>query len=114
MILPGASELTAAGAPQGVLAMGQALPLFACMEMSRENAQTGKPELPLFMSHADCTDAVDQAMSMDGNEGPSLEIVGLSLPSVVDRLVTVSEETPAFMFIPPSASTKFITDYLQQ
>ena len=109
-ILPGAAELNAAGAPPGVLAMGQPLPLFACMEMSTQNAD-GSPNLPLFMSFADCDAAVEEATAADSPD-EKLEIVGLSLPSVVERLVTVSAETPAFSFIAPKASNKFITDYL--
>ena len=112
MILPGVNDLSKAGAPPGATAMGQPLPLFACMEISRTNAD-GKPELPLFMSYEDCDAAVKQAVAADA-PGEELEIVGLSLSSVVERLVTVSEETPAFMFIPAAASSKFISDYLAQ
>ena len=43
----------------------------------------------------------------------SLEIVGLSLPSVVERLSSVADETPAFTFVPPSASAEFIRNYLE-
>jgi hypothetical protein len=110
MILPGVAELSSAGAPPGAPAVGQPLPLFACMEISRENSD-GKPELPLFMSYADCKTAVSQAADADA-PGEELEIVGLSLSSVVDRLATVSEDTPAFMFVPPSASSRFISEYL--
>lgn len=110
IILPGVQELSSAGAPPGAVAMGQPLPLFACMEISRENGD-GKPELPLFMSYSDCKTAVSQATDADA-PGEELEIVGLSLSSVIERLVTVSEETPAFMFVPPSASSKFISEYL--
>ena len=106
-LVPGMAELQAAGAPAGAPAVGQTLPLFACMEMSRE--QDGKPILPLFMSHADCVQAVKQASEADGEDG--LEIVGLSLPSVVDRLSSTTES--AFTFVSPTASSKYITDYLQ-
>ena len=76
---------------------------------SRENAD-GQPELPLFMCHADCDAAVKQATALDGDDGDPLEIVGLSPPSVVERLM--STDAVAFTFIPPSASTRFISDYL--
>ena len=107
MILPGASELTAAGAPQVVLAMGQALPLFACMEMSQDS--DNGPALPLFMSWADAKEAVAQASDTDSPD-EELEIVGLSLPSVVERLSSI--EKPAFIFIPPSDSAAYIREYL--
>ena len=41
-----------------------------------------------------------------------MEIVGLSLPSVVDKLSTIAEDTPAFTFIAPKASSQFIDEYL--
>ena len=50
MIVPGIADLKAAGAPPGAQPMGQELPLFACMEMSRDGADG--PVLPLFMSCA--------------------------------------------------------------
>ena len=111
LIVPGTSELTAAGAPAGVPAMGQPLPLFACMEMSRDS-DTG-PVLPLFVSYDDCQAAVDKATAADAPEEP-LEIVGLSLPSVVAKLSSVTEGSSAlgFAFVPPSASTAHILEYL--
>ena len=39
---------------------GQELPLFACMELTRDGSE-GAPKVPLFMSHADCAAAVAQA-----------------------------------------------------
>lgn len=112
VLVPGAAELTAAGAPAGVSAMGLPLPFFACMEMSQEDS-TGRPVLPLFVSHADCSAAVAQASKQDLEEGDApLEIVGLSLPSVVERLATVAEGAPAFKFIAPRSSAKYIEAYL--
>jgi len=109
LLIPGRAELLAAGAPPDANPTGQALPLFACMSMAREGPE-GKPELPLFLSHADCKAAVAEATEADSPETP-LEIVGLSLPSVIERLSSASGEL-AFAFVPPSASTRFIEDYL--
>ena len=110
-ILPARIDLTAAGAPVNSSALGQDLPLFACMEMSQES-ESGSPVLPLFMSWSDCATAVSQATAADSPED-KLEIVGLSLPSVLERLGSLDpEEESAFTFIPPSSSTKYIGEYL--
>jgi hypothetical protein len=110
-LLPSEADLAAAGAPPGTSPMGQALPLFACMEMSQESA-SGTPRLPLFMAWADCAAAVSQATQTDAPED-KLEIVGLSLPSVVERLGSMdASEEPAFIFIPPTSSSKFIAEYM--
>lgn len=111
-IVPGAAELKRAGLPEGMPGVGQPLPLFACMEMSREGAD-GKPVLPLFMSYDECSEAVKQACENDEEE-ETLEVVGLSLPSVVERLTSISEDTPAFTFIPPTSSLAFIQQYLDE
>lgn len=110
VVLPSTADLTAAGAPAGASAINQALPLFACMEMSQEGPQG--PVLPLFMSWADCAAAVSQATQTDAPE-EKLEIVGLSLASVVERLSSIDPTAaPAYIFVPPSASAKFISQYL--
>lgn len=111
-IVPSAADLTRAGLPKGMPSIGQPLPLFACMEMSREGAD-GKPVLPLFMSYDECSEAMKQACEND-DEDEELEVVGLSLPSVVERLTSISEETPAFTFIPPKGSMAFIQQYLDE
>ena len=108
-LIPGVTELTAAGMPAGVPAIGQPLPLFACMEMSREGPN-GDPVLPLFMSFDDCNAAVKQATADDDDGGPPLEVVGLSLPSVVEKLSGVGDQ--AFSFVPPTASSAYIEAYL--
>ena len=115
VLIPGRADLTRAGCPENAPAVGQPLPLFACMEMSRESSDgSGQPVLPLFMCHADCAEAVAQATASDlGEDEDPLEIVGLSLPSVVERLSSVADETPAFTFVPPSASAEFIRNYLE-
>ena len=82
------------------------------MEMSRESS-TGIRVLPLFMSHADCVAAVKQATADDLGEGDEkLEVVGLSLPSVVERLSSVADDAPGFTFIAPAASGEHIRAYL--
>jgi len=109
-LIPGTAELKYAGAPQDVTAMGQALPLFACMEMSQET--DAGPSLPLFLSWADCAAAVKQATQLDDPE-EKLEIVGLSLPSVVERLGGMGSDQPmAFLFIPDSRAVSYIQEYL--
>ena len=80
------------------------------MEMSQEGPN-GSAILPLFMCHADCAAAVAQATEAD-NPDEALEIVGLSLDSVVERL-SASDGEPAFTFIPPASSTAFIDAYLE-
>ena len=110
MLVPGKAELKAAGAPPDADPRGQQLPLFACMEMSQEGPN-GSAILPLFMCHADCAAAVAQATEAD-NPDEALEIVGLSLDSVVERL-SASDGEPAFTFVPPASSTAFIDAYLE-
>lgn len=111
LLVPGRGDLKAAGAPPNAQPVGQALPLFACMEMSREG-ESGAPVLPLFMSHADCEAAVVQATAADEPDA-ELEIVTLALDGVVDRLAAASaDEELAFTFIPPSDSVQFIEDFL--
>ena len=50
VLVPGEGELQKAGMPPTGTAIGQPLPLFACMEMSRDGPDG--PVLPLFMSCA--------------------------------------------------------------
>ena len=107
-LVPGATELTAAGMPAGMSAVGQELPLFACTEMSQETEEGGVV-LPLFMSLEDCQAAVQQARDADGDE-VALEIVGLSLPSVVEQLSSIAGDAPSFTFIAPTRSTEHIRD----
>ena len=112
MIVPGLADLVAAGAPEGAEPMGQELPLFACMDMS----QAGKngPVLPLFVSHADCAAAVEQATAAESPEEP-LEISCLSLPSVVERLASVAMPgTGGFEFMAPDKTLQHIAGYLGQ
>lgn len=104
-IVPGLAELTAAGMPAGMPAFGQELPLFTCMEMTRETEEGGKV-LPVFMSFTECEAAVKQAREATGTD---LQIVPLSLQSVLEH--TSSGGTP-LEFIAPSSSTDHISRYV--
>lgn len=101
MVVPGKSELMAAGAPEDAQPMGQEVPLFFCTEL-----RTDESGLPLFMSHSDCAAAVGAAWR-------SMEISPLALQGVVEQLAAVSDpETCGFSFVPPTASLKHIQQYL--
>jgi hypothetical protein len=101
MVVPGKSELMAAGAPEDAQPMGQEVPLFFCTELRTEESG-----LPLFMSHSDCAAAVGAAWR-------SMEISPLALQGVVEQLAAVSDpETCGFSFVPPTASLKHIQQYL--
>jgi len=104
MVVPGLAELRALGAPEDAQPLGQELPLFACMEMTKEGNEG--PVLPLFMSYADCAAAVAEASDAAEREDP-LQITGLSLAGVV-------EDSPSgsFSFVPPSVSMEHITAYV--
>ena len=91
-LIPGKAELTAAGAPPGAQALGQELPLFACMEISQPGT-SGDPTLPLFMSYADCAAAVSQATAADAPD-EKLEIGGLSLNRRGDFATGAAPEQP--------------------
>jgi len=109
-IVPGMKELTAAGMPAGLPALGQELPLFACMQMTKETDDGGSV-LPVFMSVEDCESAVKQAR--ETNDDPYLEIAGLSLPGVIEHLASMDEgKPPPFEFIPPSSSTTHLSSYV--
>ena len=110
VIVPGVADLRAAGAPEGVQAMGQDLPLFVCMKLGRYVEDQGVV-VPIYMSHADCAAAVKEATNADApdTDGP-LEIAPLSLQSVVDRLLDPS--SPAFSFVAPTASLQHVQNYV--
>jgi len=112
MLIPSSSEITAAGGPPGVSPVGQALPLFVCMEMSEEQPD-GTPRLPLFMSKADALKAIAEATETDSPE-EQLDLVCISLDRAIELLVTVEpgKEAPSFRFIPPSSSLRFINEYV--
>ena len=110
-LVPSVTDLRACGMPEGLSAMGQELPLFACMEMHQQTEE-GATVLPLYMSHADCEAAVTQAREAAGD--PDLEVVGLSLPGVVEHLTGIADDTPTFAFVAPTSSTEHVSSYVGQ
>ena len=108
-LVPGMTELTAAGMPEGLPALGQELPLFACMEMTKE-LEDGATVIPLFMSFDDCEAAVKEARK--AFDRPELQMTALSLPSVVEHLSSIADGTQAFDFMPPAKSTDHISRYV--
>jgi len=112
MVVPSLASLQALGAPEGAQPMGQELPLFACMEMSQEG-ENG-PVLPLYMSHEDCAAVIKKVTEADPPDEP-LQISGLSLPSVVERLTSLADPAKGgFAFVAPSASLQHIQAYVGQ
>ena len=109
-LVPGTTELRVSGMPTGMSAVGQELPFFACTEMAQET-EAGEAVLPLFMSYHDCQAAIKQARDADGDAIP-LEIIGLSLPSVIEQLSSMVDDgsPPAFAFIAPSRSIEHINE----
>lgn len=114
IIIPAVAALEAAGAPEGVNPLGQQVPLFACMDIMQE-AQNGKPVLPIFMVHSEATSAMEEAIQAESGtsetEVDAFEIVSLSLPRLVDMLAS-DADAPAFHFLPPRDSIDYIQKYL--
>ena len=110
LIVPNKKSIMQAGAPPTAIALGQQVPLFACMEIAQEN-ESGKLVLPLFFELEDANDAVSQAVSSDGGKMEDFEVVGLNLPEAVSLLANAREEQ-SFQFVPPASSLKHIRDYL--
>jgi len=104
MVVPGLAELRAAGAPEDAQPMGQELPLFGCMQMSRKGDEG--QVLPLFMSYTDCAAAVAEAAN-GGTPDDPVEIAGFALSSVI-----VDPAPGAFSFVAPSSSLQHIQAYL--
>ena len=94
-------ELIAAGAPPDVNPMGQALPLFACMQISQDNAD-GVPCVPLFMSAAECKQRATMLSA-----GSSPEIVCYPLIAVVEELIE-ADGKPKFVFVAPGGSEQYV------
>ena len=110
-LVPSAASIAAAGAPPGTNPMSQQVPLFACMEIMREG-EDGTPRLPLFLDPDDAKKAMNMALESDGSpDSDPFEIVGLSLQKAVEMLATVPE-SPAFQFVTPESSQKYIKNYL--
>jgi hypothetical protein len=110
IIVPNKEAILQAGAPEGTDPIGQQVPLFACMDIMQET-EDGRSLLPLFMVLEDANLAMEQALEADGGTKEDFEVVSLSLSRAVEMLATVPE-TPAFQFIPPSSSVKYIQEYL--
>lgn len=108
-IVPGLADLIAAGAPDDAQPLGQELPLFACMQLSRYG--DAGVVIPLFMSYADCEKEVSAATNHDAGEAP-MQITPLSLASVIEQLNDPSG--PAFSFVAPSASVQHSQSYVGQ
>jgi hypothetical protein len=110
VIVPSKESVLQAGAPPGSNPIGQQVPLFACMDICQET-EDGRGVLPLFMVLEEANFAMEQALKADGGNMDDFEVVSLSLSRAVEMLATVPE-SPAFQFIPPSSSVKYIQEYL--
>lgn len=134
VIVPNKKAILQAGAPPTANPLGQAVPLFACMDIAQEN-ENGKPVLPLFFELEDAQEALSQAVAADGGDVSEFEIVGLNLPEAVQLLANANEKEDAtafqvrsnlsfflirrfvisnqiLQFVPPSSSIKHIRDVL--
>ena len=111
VIVPSKQSILQAGAPPGTNPIGQQVPMFACMEIMEQDEDGGGAKLPVFMSLDDANAAVKEAVDADGGKVEDFDVACLSLSGCVEQLATVPE-TPAFHFIPPSNSMKYIQDYL--
>lgn len=110
-LVPGLAELTAAGMPEGVPAIGQDLPFFGCLELTSE-IEGGGTVVPLFMSVEDGKTAVAEAVAAGGKE-ESLQMAPFALPSIVEHLSGLPEGAPPeFGFVAPTASTEHVKFYV--
>lgn len=110
IVIPSVQALADAGAPAEVDAVGQQVPLFACMSIMQE-LEDGTAVLPLFFRLDEAQAALSMAIKADGGDPKDFEISGLSLEKAVESLATIPE-TPAFQFITPAASIEHIEKYL--
>lgn len=108
MIVPGITELTFLGMPEAESAVGQELPLLGSKAVL---ATEGAGDAPtLYMSIEDCQVALKGSVeTADGND-QDLEVVGLTLSSVIELLSKDEERT--MNFIPPSRSMEHISKYV--
>ena len=111
VIVPNKKAIQQAGAPPTANALGQKVPLFACMEIAQVN-EDGKPFLPLFFELEDAQKALSEAVSNDGGKVEEFEIVGLDLNEAVSLFANAKENATAFEFIPPSSSISHIRDVM--
>lgn len=110
ILVPSVAALLAAGAPEGTEPLGQELPMFACMEITRAGEEG--PLVPLFMSYVDYSEAVARETDAYAPEQP-LQMVCLSLASVVEELAGLDDPSSgAFSFVAPSESLQHIETYL--
>ena len=110
VIVPSIAELRAAGAPETLAdAIGQEVPMFACMGLRGEGEDEAQ-KVPLYMSAADCAAAVEAA------DNASLEIDAiLSLRSVVEECLELSDPLSGeFCFRAPSGSLQHVESYVGQ
>jgi hypothetical protein len=108
-LMPGVAELTAAGMPEGMPAIGQDLPFFGCMELTRET-EGGGSVVPLFMSFQDGQAAAAEARQAGS---PNLQMSPFALPSIVEHLSALPEDAPPeFGFVAPTASTEHVKFYV--
>lgn len=110
VIIPNKEAILQAGAPPGSNPIGQQVPLFACMDIMQAN-EDGTGVLPLFMVLDEANAALAAALEADGGDIDEFEIVSLSLQRAIQLLATVPE-TPAFQFMAPEKSIKYISEYL--
>mmetsp|Transcript_45649 Transcript_45649/g.49275 ORF Transcript_45649/g.49275 Transcript_45649/m.49275 type:complete len:272 (+) Transcript_45649:105-920(+) len=114
VIVPSKASILQAGAPAGTNPIGQRVPMWACLEISEEQEGGLPPKLPIFMSLDDANAAVKEAAGGDRTKVDNFEVVCLSLDSAIEQLVTESEESPSFHFIPPSKSMKYIEENIDE
>ncbi|CAJ1963781.1 unnamed protein product [Cylindrotheca closterium] len=119
VIIPSGKAVQQAGAPPGTNPIGQAVPLFCCMEIMQETEVKDAegnikmaPVLPLFMVLEECNAAVDQAVEMDGGTSDDFEVASLSLTAAIEQLATQIKGVPGFQVMPPQASLEYINNYL--
>ena len=110
-MLPSVDALIAAGAPEDISAVGQQVPLFACLDIMMEDENDGTAMLPLFMDADEARAAMESVGAEEGQQRLQLEC--MSLTKAVTLLATVSE-TPAFQFVPPESSIRHIQAYLAE
>jgi len=111
VIIPSKQAIMQAGAPPDSNPIGQQVPLFACMDIMQSDEDGTGAVLPLFLDLEGANSAVASAVEIDGGDPNEFEVVSLSLQKAVQLLATVPE-TPAFQFMAPEKSLRYIQDYL--
>jgi len=112
-LVPSQASLKAAGvdptSPEGT-----EVPLFACMQIMKEDERTGKPVLPLFIDAVEAQQATSMAQEAAPAEAgeETLEVVGLTLTGAVKLLTQGGPGAPALQFVAPQSSIGHIQEYL--